>query len=299
MSLTDLTGTAIEMAEMGMSVFPLPPLSKVPNNQDNPDSLAVDGHWSVKWKEMSVEPYDVETIRTAWPEYANIGVNCEQSVLWVLDIDTKNGNGVGEFTKLCKVYGDGDWPDTLTVRTASGGYHLYFEAGDHGLANTKGALAKNIDTRGTGGYVVGWGSTVIVGEAFRSYKIVHEAGFEPIPPWLAGLCKTLRRETDAKAAVARARVQWELKYLTPGEVQKRIDGYVDELASQPEGGRNHLLYKTACRFGELAAAGHIDEDTARNLCEVACERNGLAADTGYGVGATFDSGFSRGYSGQP
>ena len=54
-------------------------------------------------------------------------------------------------------------PRTFTVRTPSGGLHLYFTAPDKSLGNTVGKLGRQIDTRGVGGYVVGPGSVCRTG----------------------------------------------------------------------------------------------------------------------------------------
>jgi len=81
-----------------------------------------------------------------WPN-SNIGIATGEG-LHVIDVDTAKGAKLDDL---------GDLPETLKVRTGSGGYHLYFKR-DITLGNTANKLGKCIDTRGDGGYVVAPGS---------------------------------------------------------------------------------------------------------------------------------------------
>ena len=289
----DLIETALDMADQGYAVFPLVPWSKLPTNLGDPESIARYGRISIDWDDESTS--DRDDIAARWPAGANIGIDTGKSGVIVVDVDVKNGPGLQEWNLLCRHYGGlSDWPETFTVKTASGGYHFYFEAGDHGLANTRGLLAKNIDTRAHGGYVVGWGSAVPNGV----YEIVHDDPPMEIPTWLVQLEAGMRQKRETSATAQRAHTRWGLRMLTPQHVERRIDGLTSKLANETRGGRNELLNWTAMKLGELSAAGHIEEDEALALCKHACEVNGLAADdSGYSVRATFRSGFKAGFGG--
>lgn len=66
------------------------------------------------------------------------------SGVFVLDIDMKDDkNGCAELP---------DWEtrSPLIVKTASGGYHVYFRADDQ-LRNTQSKISAGLDTRGEGG----------------------------------------------------------------------------------------------------------------------------------------------------
>ena len=71
----------------------------------------------------------------------------------VIDLDLKHGNnGIKEFEKLqhCK-------PEEFVaprVATATGGMHLYTDAGGQEFKNTRSAIASGIDTKTSGGYVI-------------------------------------------------------------------------------------------------------------------------------------------------
>lgn len=64
----------------------------------------------------------------------------------VVDIDPKNG-GTENMNSLFL-------PKTMAVRTGSGGLHLYYKNTGLDIRNSASKLAKGIDIRGTGGYVV-------------------------------------------------------------------------------------------------------------------------------------------------
>ncbi|MFI9587814.1 bifunctional DNA primase/polymerase [Streptomyces sp. NPDC052236] len=85
-----------------------------------------------------------------------------------------------------------DWPDTLTVRTPSGGLHLYFRApGDCTVASVasvsggRTALGLGIDVRGpgrrSGGYLIGPGSAV----NGMPYAITRDVPILELPGWIA------------------------------------------------------------------------------------------------------------------
>ncbi|MFI6604662.1 bifunctional DNA primase/polymerase [Nonomuraea sp. NPDC050536] len=83
----------------------------------------------------------------------NIGVGCWRSRVLGIDLDVKDG--IARFAALCDQHSQA-WPDTLTVRTPSGGLHLYFTVpADLVIGSTAGRspgspLGPGIDTRGPG-----------------------------------------------------------------------------------------------------------------------------------------------------
>jgi hypothetical protein len=98
---------------------------------------------------------------------ANIGIKTGEG-LAVIDVDPRSGGAL-----------DPAWPETLTARTPSGGYHLYFGVVGR-VRNSASVLAPGVDVRGDGGYVVGPPSVTEVGE----YTWEH---IRPIAPAPAGL----------------------------------------------------------------------------------------------------------------
>lgn len=102
--------SALWFAKQGFYVHPLQPMSKRP---------ILNG-----WRDMATTDPDV--IIRWWKEYpdANPAINIrpEQNIL-VVDVDTKNG-GDKTFGLLNELV---TFPPTLTVRTPSGGLHLYYK----------------------------------------------------------------------------------------------------------------------------------------------------------------------------
>jgi hypothetical protein len=96
------------------------------------------------------------TIITAWwRQWPNalIGMPTGKvSGRWVLDIDIKDpkANGFDTLEDL----GWSILPETPMAHTASGGLHVYFDAGDRELRNSAGLIGPGLDIRGNGGYVI-------------------------------------------------------------------------------------------------------------------------------------------------
>ncbi|KAI93720.1 hypothetical protein T281_14965 [Rhodomicrobium udaipurense JA643] len=98
----------------------------------------------------------------------------------MLDVDVKNdAPGVDSLIELGLPF------DTLTVRTPSGGWHLYY-ASDTEFCNSVGLLP-GIDFKSAGGMVLGPGTTTHKGV----YEVLHD------------LCRLLRSPLPWRPACAR------------------------------------------------------------------------------------------------
>ena len=98
-----------------------------------------------------------EQIRQWWSRWpsANIGIACGASGIVVVDLDLdvkKDLDGPAEWAKLTAGH---DPIRTAEASTPRGGRHLYFTAPDQSeIRNSASKLAKGIDVRGIGGYIV-------------------------------------------------------------------------------------------------------------------------------------------------
>lgn len=114
--------------------------------------------------------------------------------VFVLDVDTKKGDGFDELEDLERVHGNGHTlPPTLTVFTPSGGAHYYFayDPEAHDVRNNQGKLGDNLDIRGDGGYVVGPWSQLFEEkvEGFVTYDLDQDDSTDiaVAPDWLIRL----------------------------------------------------------------------------------------------------------------
>lgn len=99
----------------------------------------------IEWSRYQKERATKDQIKKWWAQWpsANIGiVTGEISDLTVLDVDIHKGGKTPQGI-----------PPTLTAKTQSGGWHYYFRYCP-GLRNSAGAIAKGVDIRAEGGYVL-------------------------------------------------------------------------------------------------------------------------------------------------
>jgi hypothetical protein len=100
----------------------------------------------------------------------------------VLDVDVHRG---GDLSLLVLERMYGRTPDTLRVRTRSGGVHLHFKAS--GVKNSNDVLGPGLDVRGEGGYVLVPPSA--------GYQWINSAPLAKFPAFLDPKKKVLRRGT--------------------------------------------------------------------------------------------------------
>jgi len=183
--------------------------------------------------------------------------------------------------------------NTWTVRTSSGGWHFYYQQpANTSLGNTAGRLGTGIDTRGTGGYVLGAGSLI----NNTPYTVVHRAPILPLPDWLCDLLTTAPNLPKNPHETARMLTQ-----LQTGDryMDAALQGEAERVLAARVGSRNHTLNKAAFALGRLVAAGRLDEtlvlsvltQTGQNigLSERKCAvtiRSGLQAHTKQSQGRT-------------
>lgn len=94
------------------------------------------------------------------------------SGVFVVDLD--GDEAIAAFAAM------GDCPETFTVETPRG-WHLYFPVPDFPVRSSAGILAKGVDIRGEGGFVVGPGSPHRSG---KTYVLTNDVDPAPAPDWL-------------------------------------------------------------------------------------------------------------------
>lgn len=152
MAENELLESALSYATRGWYVLPCEVGGKEPLGLLVPHGLL----------DASREP---ATIQRWWKRAprANIGISCGPSHLVVADIDVKKkAPGLKSWQQLLDKYGV-ELADTLSQHTPTGGIHYLYNTNEHELRNTTGKLAKGIDTRAAGGYIVVAPSTTTEG----------------------------------------------------------------------------------------------------------------------------------------
>ena len=101
------------------------------------------------FKNATTDKTQIAVWQEAYPDCGWGMPTGEASGVFVVDLDIKD-NGPENWEELT----DGGADDTLTVRTQSGGLHLYFQLNGSDIRNSASKIADGIDIRGEGGYVV-------------------------------------------------------------------------------------------------------------------------------------------------
>ncbi|WP_176074339.1 bifunctional DNA primase/polymerase [Brucella intermedia] len=179
---TSKLNAALDAAARGFRVFPLRRDTKLP--------------WREGWQQAATT--DKATITEWWrenPNY-NIGIATGNGTL-VVDVDIKNGKQGAASLEMLELMG---LPESLTVKTASGGKHIYFRIPDHiagRVDNIEGF--PGIDTRGDGNLAVWPGSNI----GRNKYELEDDRQPAECPEWfrtiLANVPKQVQRQDDIAA----------------------------------------------------------------------------------------------------
>jgi hypothetical protein len=301
---TTTLDAALNAAARGWHVFPLRPGSKRPAGHPEDrcpgTGRCAGGHRT--WEQRATT--DPDKIRAAWTHAPyGIGIATGPSGLCVLDLDTAKpgeeilqrwaaaGARCGEdvLAVVASEAGQELPGDTLTVRTPSGGLHLYYRVpGDVTLRNTSGGrgngLGWKVDTRAWGGYVVGPGTVTDAGP----YAFLWDGAVAELPGWL------VERLTPAPLPAA------PVVPIRPAS--DRRSRYLD-VAVRAEAGkvadakqnRNATLYAAAVALGQLVAGDALTEDEVRAALMTAAGRHiGTRQFTAREAETTITSGLRAG-----
>ncbi len=219
---------------------------------------------------------------------ANIALACgERSGLLVLDVDVKGADGR---TTLALYEEEHGWlPETWTVRTPSGGQHIYFRHPDRLLRNRVG-FAPGLDVRTTGGSVALPPSR----RADGRYEWTIPPTACPVaeaPAWLLELIDPPEPVRPPRPPLPVQSVHRTVRY-----VECAIDGECSAVSAMaPNTGRNQRLFQAAANLGELCGAGLLPQSIAEHALEDAASACGLVREDGlHAVRATIRSGLRRG-----
>lgn len=244
---------ALKAQARGLHIFPVARRAKVPHPAAG------------QWGETATN--DLNQIISFWtngdPE-ANIGVACKQSELLVVDLDRAKEPGKLRGTQweyLHDAYGpyvsgEALWDEmlfkvpgarkvdasTYTVRTGSGGLHLYYQWPAHlGRISQASPVKGILDVRGNGGQYGGY--VLAEGSVTGSGAYVSEAaprGPQIAPEWLQRLVQ--ERPKQPKRQIQGLRQPGAISY----------SGLVQSVRNAGDGNRNNALHwaaRTMCEEG--------------------------------------------------
>lgn len=181
--------SAIELAKQGFHVFPIVPNSKTPAIKNFPNDATRD--------EKKIKQWWLDPVLGLEQPY-NVGISTsrfgDNEHLVVIDIDNKDDKRGDD--ELKRLQSEGlELPDTFEQRTPTGGRHLIYRT-PKAVPNSVSKLAKGLDIRGRGGYLVGAGSVLKVGAYTAVPRHIADA-----PEWLyQRLSSGTERQTESKTA---------------------------------------------------------------------------------------------------
>jgi len=193
---------ATHFVSRGWPVFPLAPGGKVPVVPRERG-----GHGC---RDASL---DLNRVEAWWRDYpdANVGVATgRRSGLLVVDIDPRKTEQWLESVNALAL------PQTFTVKTWSGGWHLYFTYTFEKRITIGTDLLPGIDWRGEGGYVVAPGSTV----EGRLYEIARNLPIIPAPVALIERIEGARRQRREIVSTSRRVGEDGAEHMVIGESRR-------------------------------------------------------------------------------
>lgn len=193
----------------------------------------------------------------------------------VLDIDVKH-----DAARAWLIAAKDRIPATRTYQTRSGGFHVLFRHAE-GVHNTESHIAKGVDTRGEGGYIIFW----------------FGAGFpctdqSPTADWSDWLLEALFYKPTPEPIPARTQAFRS----NGGSVQNLVAATIRRLECAPDGSRHATLRAAACTLGGvLDAAGMSSATAARLLLDAVLQAGGGRVDQRNALG-TINWGLAKGAS---
>lgn len=194
------------------------------------------------YKDATTDNAQINDWWTDHPE-SNIGCDCGRSGLVVIDVD--GTEGIQNWNSLRDAH-EIDASQTAVVRTGSGaGFHLYFMMPQGvDIRNSTGKLAKGLDVRARGGYVV---IPPSITEQPYQWERHPDLGIAHLPDMLIRLLTN----ADNQLVATNNNGHHTLPGSRDAYLQAAIEGELARLRSSVNGTRNDTLNRTAFALGQL------------------------------------------------
>ena len=250
---------ALSYRELGWPVFPLHTPQEGGCNCGRLTCRSIGKHPRTRQgvKDASLDSDRIQDWWDRWPE-ANIGLDVGGAGLIVIDIDPPHGGQIEDLPLQPRER------ETVTVRTGSGGWHLYYRTPpDIDVSNSGVLLPVGIDVRSDGGYVVAPDSIHPSGERYEWLpgKSPWERTVLPLPDALRPLLKVKGKPPHevGPPLVPRTRLAREGEHHP--YVQQALENELELLAQATEGHRNETLNRTAFNLGQIVQTGWLERGT--------------------------------------
>lgn len=238
-------------------------------------------------------PHETRQQALQWAAHGNIGLRCGEASggLLVVDLDVDKGEYDVATVRGLRL------PATITAKTGSGGYHLYFQLPDDvTLGNTSGRLAAAVDTRGEGGQVVFPGSRHPDNGNLYTWMPGHapwDIALAELPPHIISL---LASDAPGPGAAKPDKAGAGMTGKYDHYIKAALAGEMASVSNAAPGTRNHTLNVAAFSLGQLVGGGVLDRGRAENCLWAACVAGGCPEKHKAGCLATIASGLDSGVS---
>lgn len=260
---------ALSLAKNDFYIFPARP-NKSPYIKDWPSSGS----------------RDESVIREWWHNFPDAipGLPCGANGIFVIDCDIREDiNGVEAWQQIAARMAL-DYSACPIIATPSGGQHIYFTQGSGPpLKNSSSKLARGIDTRGDGGYIIAPGATLPDGRTYM-WTTGNLACIPAISEDLRDLLLNEPQHIPQPAAP------------TPDADQRQyaltaLHKEAQNIHSAASGTRNDALNKAAFQVGSIIPLGGITRYEAETALTNAAKLSGLGEAE---IAATLKSGIDSG-----
>jgi len=246
--MNSIIEVALAYAEKGFLVFPC---------KGNKKPFTLHGY-----KEATT---DIEQIKRWWTLYPDAMIGFPTGAInrvWVLDVDRpkkpEEFDGNLSLAELVRQFGP--LPDTWTQTTPSGGTHYIFAYPQDGLPipNTSNQIAKKLDVRGDGGYIIMAPSKNSNGGGYnlsKNYPAVLA------PDWLVALVRESKKSSSYElSSFAKQDLYDGVCLSTAPYAAKALEEECRKVREAQEGARNDTLVRAAFSLGTLIGGGELDEN---------------------------------------
>lgn len=263
--------SAIQLAELGYKVFPVPPGTK-----GGYSDLAFE-KTGRKWGASS-DPNVVREMFEKHPE-ANIGIPTGAiNGIFVFDVDTPEGHDRDGFASLKALEAEhGELPPTRMAKSPSGSVHYYFRYPGFTVRNSESKIGGGIDIRGDGGMVLVPPSVKPDGGV---YQWMNALPYADAPQWLLEWVGLRKSKTSQPSDVTPRAAPVGHRPPAGTRAAEVMVGACKRVAAAEEGTRNGVLNTQAMVVGHYVGNGEIAWDVAEYDLLVACGESGLLADDG-------------------